>query len=191
MTNEIHSNTPLRGDIAVWMIITAELLAFSIFFIGFMIARAHSTIDFTHKQAQLDLNSGFINTLALITGSFGVASAIHYLEKNNRHLAARYWFFACLCALIFIVNKSREFSQAVGTGLFESDHAFDLFYLWLGGFHFLHVVFGLLILLIIGTKLVKDELMDNALHVCESGGVYWHMVDLVWLILFPMLYVLR
>lgn len=178
------------GDLAIWIFILAELLAFGVLFIAYVIAKHNHLEIFSQYQLTLDKGAALINTLALIAASFFVVLSVTAIkESRNRH-SLFFMALACLMAVVFILVKSSEFSYHFSHGVSLSTNVFYTFYLSLTVFHFFHVVMGLIILLAIAVKLAKDGYSEKDHTGMESGASYWHMVDVVWLVLFPIVYVM-
>lgn len=196
------TNSPalaLPGDLAMWFLILAELTVFAIFFIAFAITRQLHPQMFIDGQATLHPIAGVINTLALITSSYLVVRAVNVI-KTGHGSGARNWLFAALaCASIYVVTKSWEYSLLGGAGFGISSNTFYMLYFFITFFHFMHVVLGMIILGVMAIKSGSgsDSRKDNKagadprISGFESGASYWHMVDLVWIILFPLIYIIQ
>jgi nitric oxide reductase NorE protein len=181
----------LAGDLAVWLIILAELLAFGIFFLSYAFARTLDVALFNASQSTLDLKSGAINTALLITGSWCVVRAVQAI-KNNASAASARWLLASLaCGSGFVVIKCLEFSAKAEAGLDLSSNTFYMFYFLLTGFHFLHVLAAMVFLTLLLVKTRAGHYGSHDHHAIETGAAFWHMVDLLWIVLFPLVYVMR
>ena len=189
-------NSRLPGDIAIWVFILAELLVFGVFFGAYAFTRARHVALFNTQQMQLDRTSGAINTVLLITASYCVARAVLQARSSNIGASAKsisLWLFGggC-CGLGFVVIKLKEYHHMMGEeGVSLSSSLFHMFYLSLTFFHFMHVLLGLVILGALAWYARKGTYHAGNLNGLESGAAYWHMVDLVWIILFPLVYVIR
>jgi nitric oxide reductase NorE protein len=183
--------TPLRGDLAVWVFILAELLAFGVFFLAYAFMRAANVELFNEMQATLDRDLGAINTLLLVSSSALVARAVAAVRAGQTKRGAHLIAAAMGCGGGFLVVKGFEFSAKFAAGIDLSTNTFYMFYLSLTGFHFMHVVLGMVILGVLWKQTRAGVYGASNSHGLESGAAYWHMVDLVWLILFPLVYVMR
>lgn len=181
----------LPGDLAVWFFILAELLAFAVFFLSYAFARARNVALFNESQLTLDLNSGAINTVLLITSSWFVVLAIKAVKRDATAAGARWLVAAMLGGFGFLVVKVIEYAAKFDAGITMSTNTFYMFYISLTFFHFMHVILGLVILGVLLAKTLKGAYGSHEYHVLESGGAYWHMVDLLWIVLFPLVYVMR
>lgn len=181
----------LPGDFAIWIFIFAELLVFGIFFIVYSVVRLQNLEMFNHFQDTLNREIGAINTLLLITASYFVVKAIHAIRKDDIKNCIRWLYFSIGMGLAFVVLKSGEYYVKFSAGIDLNTNTFYFFYLSLTAFHFLHVILGLIILAAVTLK-AKMGYYSQAEHTgIETGASYWHMVDLVWIILFPLVYVIR
>ena len=181
----------LPGDLAVWFFILAELLAFAVFFLSYAFARARNVALFNESQLTLDLNSGAINTVLLITSSWFVVLAIKAVKRDDTAIGARWLAAALLGGFGFLVVKVLEYAAKFDAGITMSTNTFYMFYISLTFFHFMHVILGMVILGVLLVKTLRGAYGSHEYHVLESGGAYWHMVDLLWIVLFPLVYVMR
>lgn len=181
----------LAGDLAVWLIILAELLAFGILFLSYAFARTFDVALFNASQRTLDLNSGAINTALLITGSWCVVRAVQAVKKDASAAGARWLLAALACGSGFVVIKVLEFSDKAQAGIDLSTNTFYMFYLLLTGFHFFHVLAAMVFLTILLVKTRAGHYGKHNHHALETGAAFWHMVDLLWIVLFPLVYVMR
>lgn len=181
----------LYGDLAIWIFILAELLVFGVFFAAYAFARANNIELFSIEQAALNRNLGAINTVLLLTSSYFVVRAVQCAEVGAGRLSARWLLGAMACGAGFIVIKLFEYSAQFGAGVSLSSSTFHMFYISLTFFHFMHVVLGMVILGALWNNARQGRYDANNMNGIESGAAYWHMVDLVWLILFPLVYVMR
>jgi len=181
----------LHGDLAIWIFILAELLVFGVFFAAYAFARANNIELFDAEQAALNRNAGAINTLLLLTSSYFVVRAVQCAEAGLGRLSARWVLGAMACGGGFVVIKLWEYSAQFGAGISLSSSTFHMFYISLTFFHFMHVLLGMVILGALWNNARQGRYDANNMNGIESGAAYWHMVDLVWLILFPLVYVMR
>jgi nitric oxide reductase NorE protein len=186
------------GDFAVWIIIYIELLTFGLFFLGYIISRRTDVELFNVSQEILSQTSGFINTFILITSSYFVVKAVGIIQnmtqENYKELnmkASNWLLFALACGVIFLVIKITEFSHIFGLGINLSTNKFFMFYILLTGFHFMHVLLGSIILFNIYQNARNYKYTSDNYLGFESGASYWHMVDLLWIVLFPLIYIIR
>jgi nitric oxide reductase NorE protein len=190
-TNTLPDPPRLVGDLAVWLIILAEMLAFCILFLSYAFARAQHVELFNASQSTLDLYSGAINTVLLITGSWCVVRAVQAVRADASQVGARWLVAALVCGAGFVTLKVFEFSAKADAGIDLSTNTFYMFYILLTGFHFLHVIVAMVFLAILLVKTLQGHYGSHDHHALESGAAFWHMVDLLWIVLFPLVYVMR
>lgn len=185
-------DTPsLAGDLSVWLIILMELLTFGLLFLSYAFARTFDVALFNASQSTLDLNSGAINTVLLITGSWCVVRAVEAVKHDACAVGARWLIAALACGSGFVVIKLLEFSAQADAGIDLSTNTFYMFYILLTAFHFFHVLAAMVFLtiLLVNTHAGRYGRQDH--HALETGAAFWHMVDLLWIVLFPLVYVMR
>lgn len=183
----------LPGDLAVWFFIFAELAVFGILFISFGVARSFDPDTFASVRQVLHPWTGLINTVGLITASYLVATAVHRLRKRQTHVTLLLTG-AIAASTVYTFGKLWEYADLYSNGYNLGTDTFFMFYFFLTFFHFMHVVLGQIILVVLAVKANRGDYNSDSngddMNGMESGASYWHMVDLVWLVLFPMLYVL-
>jgi nitric oxide reductase NorE protein len=179
------------GDLAMWIFILAELLVFAIFFAAYAFTRANNVELFNTCQQALNTNSALINTLALITSSYFVMRAVAAI-RQNRQVECIQWLLAALfMGVVFVIVKSGEYVHLYSVGINLRTNTFYMFYLSLTFFHFMHVILGMIILAAITVKTRQGSYSTTDHTGVETGASYWHMVDIVWLILFPLVYIMK
>ena len=179
------------GDLAIWIFILAELLVFAVFFSAYAFTRAHHVELFNTYQRTLDTNAAMINTLALITSSYFVMRAVAAIREDKVKLCFRWTIAAILMGVLFIAIKSGEYAHHYANGVNLRTNTFYMFYLSLTFFHYMHVLMGMIILGAVAVKAGKGASSADDHTGVETGASYWHMVDIVWLILFPLVYIMR
>ncbi len=186
------------GDFAIWIVIYIELVTFGLMFIGYAFSRRADVALFNNSQLQLNQTAGFIDTLILITSSYFIVKAVNSVKnargakiQSANNLASKWLLAAILLGLMFLVNKLLEFSAVFAQGFSLSTNTFFMFYLLLTMFHFMHVALGTVILFNIYQRTRTSGYSADDSRGIETGGVYWHLVDLLWIILFPLVYIIR
>lgn len=181
----------LAGDLAIWIFILAELLAFGVFFAAYAFTRANHIELFDAEQQALHRGAGALNTVLLLTASYFVVRAVQAAEQRASALSARWLLGAIACGSGFVIVKLTEYSAAFEQGISLSSSPFHMFYLSLTFFHFMHVILGMVILAALWQGARRGRYQPGDMNGLETGAAYWHMVDLVWLILFPLVYVIH
>ena len=187
----VRDKQALPGDFAIWIFIYAELLVFGIFFLAYAFARAQNVELFNEYQQTLNRETGAINTLLLITSSYFVVMAVNAIRRNAARRCSQWLMLAILGGAVFVVVKMSEFVAKYADGINLSTNTFYMFYLSLTFFHFMHVLMGMVILAAVAVKAYRGGYSAQDHTGVETGASYWHMVDLVWIVLFPLVYVLH
>ena len=173
----------LPGNPLMWVLIWSELLVFGAALGGFAVARLLDPVTFDESQAHLDRFLGAVNTMVLLTSGYLAAMSVRARADGEIQGSRRWMMGAMVIGSVFLVIKIIEYSTKLDAGLdIETNTFFTLYYL-ITGFHFMHVIFGLVILAIVTWK--------NSLENLETGAAFWHMVDLVWVLIFPLIYLVR
>ncbi len=170
--------------------IMADMIVFAMLFTGFMTERAGQLALFDRSSATLDVRLGMLNTLILITSGLFVVFAVH-AARQGKTKATRGWLLAgFLVGAGFGVSKTIEYSGKLEHGITMYTNDFYMFYYALTGAHFLHFLGGMLALAFLWFMAGRQKVDGPLFGWIESGGLYWHMVDLLWIVIFPMLYLL-
>ena len=180
--------THLPGDGHMWVMVLGDLIIFGSYFIVYMVHRAMAPQEFLQAQRHLDITVGVINTLVLLTSSWFIAQSVQATRVAAYDRAIRLTGGGAVCGVVFIAIKAYEWSAEIAAGHTNAT-PFFMFYYMLTGVHMLHVALGLLILGIVVRQLRNPR--RRSLSVVEQGATYWHMVDLLWLVIFGLLYVMR
>ena len=178
----------LPGDLAVWLIILLELATFGLLFATYAVVRGMDPELFNASQATLDRSKGLINTWLLIGGSWCVVRAVQAIGEGTRSAGVRWLLAAQACGLAFLVFKLQEYSAKFDAGIDLETNRFYMFYFILTGFHFFHVLAAMVFLSILTFFSWRGDYGPGRLHALETGAAFWHMVDLLWIVLFPLLY---
>jgi nitric oxide reductase NorE protein len=179
------------GESGIWVFIMGDLLVFSLFFAVFVFNRAHDTALYRASESTLSSIYGALNTLLLLTSSWFVVLAMNGVRRNLRTQAALLFALAFFCGAGFSAVKILEYGEKLKAGIGLTTNDFYMYYFILTGLHFVHVVIGMVVLLFLGNIARKGIAKSGDLVVLECGASYWHMVDVLWLILFPLLYLIK
>jgi nitric oxide reductase NorE protein len=181
--------THLPGDGAMWVMVLGDLIIFGSYFLIFMVHRAIEPQEFLEAQQHLNLNVGVLNTLVLLTSSWFVARSVVAARAGDFAAALRLTYLGGACGVLFIGIKAYEWSAKMMQGFSLGANEFFNFYYMLTGVHLFHVSLGLLIMGIVVRELRNPR--KRRMSLVESGAIYWHMVDLLWVVIFGLLYVMR
>ena len=187
------------GDFAIWLVIYVELVTFGLMFIGYAFSRRADVALFNKSQLLLNQTSGFIDTLILITGSYFIVKAVTLVKsakgeaiiKAANKKASKWIALSVLFGAMFLVNKLLEFHDIFAQGISLDTNKFFMFYLLLTMFHFMHVTLGTIILFNIFRRTRAGAYSAADSRGIETGAVYWHLVDVLWIVLFPLIYIIR
>lgn len=174
-----------------WLFVLGDLAVFTVLFAAYLFARGDDVAGFTAAQGELDVVLGGVNTVVLLTSSAAVVVALRHL-RAGRVAAARGWTLVGLAGgVAFAVLKVLEYVRGWSDGHTPSAHDFFTYYLSLTGLHLGHVVAGCLLLALFAWRWrgLPDRVVPTSGF--ETVAVYWHVVDLLWLLIFPLIYVAR
>ncbi len=201
LPNSGHNYDAKASKLGMWLFLYTELLLFGGLFIVYMVYRALNPEAFLMASFELDVWMGTINTVVLLTSSMTVAMSITAIQKGNAKLAVRLLDLTVLAAVVFLVIKYFEWGAKFEHGLFPGmDHFTTLsygqqlyFYLYffMTGLHGLHVIVGMIFILVVMQKLKNGTINKNHYQLQENAGLYWHLVDLIWIYLFPLFYLIH
>jgi nitric oxide reductase NorE protein len=187
--NEGHQEIP--GEVGIWVFVLGDMFVFGLFFTVFVYYRGLDLEVFRTSQATLNQNYGALNTLLLLFSSWFVVLAVIDVREHAARYAARLLGLAMLCGLGFSVVKFVEYGEKLRAGLGIMTNDFYMYYYIFTGLHFVHVIIGLGVLIYLWSMVQAGVKSAGELRIFESGAIYWHMVDLLWIVLFPLLYLLQ
>lgn len=176
------------GEPGIWVFVLADMCVFAAFFAVFLVARIPESQLFADSRPALTGIFGLINTIVLLTSSLFVAFAVRRLREGRRSEATWLVTGGMACGLIFLVVKVVEYSEKVAHGITPMTNDFFLYYFIFTGIHAVHVVLGLLGLTVVRFVVKRPVLGPNDQRTAEIGASFWHMVDLLWIVLFPLFY---
>jgi nitric oxide reductase NorE protein len=175
------------GGILIWILILLELITFGAALIGLAVSSKEDPALFHKSRLMLNVVFGAVNTLFLLTSGYFMAIAMRSLKQNDFKRTLFFIKLAMGGGLLFIILKGVEYFEKFSLGITLGYNTFFNFYWLLTGFHVIHVIVGLVLLLFIFFGLKKRKGDYDVLD-AEAGAAFWHMCDLIWLLLFPMLY---
>jgi nitric oxide reductase NorE protein len=191
VTTEQVKPRRLPGVDGVWVFIGADSVIFAILFLSFMQDRFHNPAMFEASRRTLNMHLGGIDTLILLTSSWAVALAIQAIKRDLVNRAPRYLLGGVLTGLMFVVSKSIEYFQKFAHGITPGTDAFYMWYFTLTGIHLTHVVLGTSLLTYVWISARRGAYSSSHRVVPECVASFWHLVDLLWIVLFPLLYLQR
>lgn len=174
----------------MWLFILAELSVFALLILAFAVTQALKPQLFAASRQLLDTSTGLAMTLSLLSAGLLAALAQQRVRQAQPGQAALLLLLALLVACGYLGLKLGEYRHLLGLGLGLEHNTFFTLYWILTGFHFLHVLLGMLILAWLAEGCRRRRYGPGNCSGFESGVLYWHMVDLVWVVLFPLVYLL-
>ncbi|MCP3984488.1 MAG: cytochrome c oxidase subunit 3 family protein [bacterium] len=191
---------PVGARMGMWLFLLTELLLFGAMFIAFCMYYIQHGWRFSLGSQELSTAMGGANTLVLLTSSLTMALAIAAMQRRNTRLSQQLMNATIVCAVGFLVVKAFEWGGKFAHGLYPtSDHMAELsqgeqifysLYFVMTGFHALHVIIGGVLILWVKRRVTKGLVTTDRLVMMENVGLYWHLVDLVWIFLFPLFYLI-
>jgi len=193
------------GKLGMWLFLATEILLFGGLFVAYSVYYYLHPELFKIAHGKLDVTLGALNTIVLLFSSLTVVLAIHAAQKNRRDWIMINLVITILCAATFLVVKYFEYSHKFHDGLLpgmyftngsitaapDQLHIFYGIYFLMTGLHGIHVVLGMIILAWLLLRTYKGEFTSQYYAPLELGGLYWHLVDVIWIFLFPLLYLIR
>jgi cytochrome c oxidase subunit III len=188
----------VSAKLGMWVFIFTEILLFGGLFLVYAVLRQKFPQEFHMASRQLNTFLGALNTIVLLTSSMTVAMSISAIQRKDKRMASLLLLVTLLCALIFLVNKYFEWGHKIHISLFPGSdlmmnlsHGYVLFfslYFFMTGLHLLHLIVGAIILIVVLVKVRLGLIHEERYMLLENGALYWHLVDLIWIFLFPLLY---
>ncbi len=200
----VHHMDPVTAyhsaKLGMWLFLATEILLFGGLFTAFALYRWMYLDVFEHASQHLAWGWGAINTLVLLFSSFTAAMAVEAAQKGENKRVVKFLSITIVCALVFLVIKYIEYTAKYHAGIFPGSahwnspefnkeyQAFFGLYFCMTGLHALHVVIGMGLLLWVLKKAKANRFSAEYYTPVEIGALYWHLVDLIWIYLFPLLY---
>jgi nitric oxide reductase NorE protein len=180
-----------RTDEGVWVFIVADMGLFSVFFNVYAYYRVRETELFTTSQATLERGFGLANTIVLLSSSLFVVRALQAVRRQDRR-STRHWLLASLtCGVVFCALKLIEYARKLAAGIDLTSNDFYMYYFMFTGLHALHLLLGMGVLIYLMALARRTQWQSNDLRAFAGGAAYWHMVDLLWIVLFTLLYLIN
>ncbi len=190
------------GRIGMWLFLVTEILLFGGLFVGFALMQTRHPEAFFAAHHHLDRMLGFLNTVVLLTSSFTMAMAVHSARTDLRRRSIVFLILTLVFAAVFLGVKYFEYSHKIREGLLpgkyyshRGDQApgqflFFSFYFMMTGLHGLHILGGMAVIGWVLRRAVRGDFSSRYYTPVDLVGLYWHLVDLIWIYLFPLLYLI-
>ncbi len=184
--------------LGMWLFLYTEIILFGGLFVLYAVYFAMYTGDFIEGGKELNRLFGVINTIILLVSSFAVAASITAIQKKEKKTALAGLTSALLCGLVFLVNKYFEWGHKIDHGIFPNSEKlvegppgqnifFGLYYV-ITGLHGVHIIIGMTLLLVSLIFVQREKITAERFALLENSGLYWHLVDLIWIFVFPLFY---
>ncbi len=180
-----------HGKLGMWVFLASEVMLFGSLISSYIVLRLGSPLFIMPPHEMLGVPIAFVNTLILIISSVTMVLALAAIQQNKPGQMIGYMAATILCGLLFLAVKAYEYPHKwVDLGITMSSGLFGSFYFTMTGLHGLHVLGGLAFNTYILIQGVRGKWSPHRCERVEYAGIYWHFVDLVWVVLFPLLYLL-
>jgi len=198
---DIHVNRDdIRSRMGMWLFLFSELLLFGGLFFMYSVYRFTHQQDFSIASKEMNIFLGTLNTVILLTSSLSMALSIVAMQKGKRGLSIFYQIVTILFGLSFMVNKVIEWSHEFNAGNFPGSEVllsrppgqilyFGLYYSMVG-LHGLHVLVGMSIIGFMTVFTIRKKITKDNYVKLEAAGLYWHLVDIIWIFLYPLFYLI-
>ncbi len=188
------------AKLGMWLFLLSEILLFGGMFILYSAYRYKNPIEFHHASQELEVFLGTLNTLILLTSSLTVAISIAAIQKGRPKLSGLLIMATIILGLLFLMNKGIEWGGKIHHGIYPGSPTllsrtkgevlfFGLYYV-MTGLHGLHVLVGVCVLFVMLIFLKQGKMDPTHFVPLENSGLYWHLVDIIWIFLFPLFYLI-
>jgi nitric oxide reductase NorE protein len=187
-----QDNRRIPGEPGIWALIAGDLFVFTTFFATYLYYRANSPELFAISQESLSAALGTINTIILLSSSLLVALAVKSIRQGNGKHAPEFLAGAFGLGLLFVASKAYEWGAKIAEGMLVNSNEFFMFYYMFTGIHLLHVLAGMAIIALLYRDARSDRASDTKnIRWFEVGATFWHLVDLLWIVIFTLLYLVH
>lgn len=188
----------LGAKLGMWIFVFTELVLFGGLFIAYGVYREMHAVEFHEASAELNVRLGVTNTLILLTSSLTMALSIAAIRLRRKGQSMVFLLTTMGLGFAFLVNKFFEWSAKIHHGIYPgSEHLmarspgqrlfFGLYY-GMTGLHGLHVTVGIIVMAFMLVFLARDKIRHDRFIKLENAGLYWHLVDVIWIFLLPLFY---
>lgn len=179
------------GEAGLWILLLGDMTVFAVMFCAYLRDRGRHPALFAASQSTLHGGLATINTLVLLSSSVLVVLATRAVRTPQRHHAPRLLVGAIALGLAFVGIKAIEYQHLFAAGITTHMNSFFVYYFTLTGLHLAHLIVGLIVLTVMLNLSRRREFTAGQYALFESGACLWHMVDLLWLIIFPLVFLVR
>jgi cytochrome c oxidase subunit 3 len=184
----------------MWLFLFTEMLLFAGLFIVYTVYRYRNAEAFHLAAKELNVVVGTVNTIILLISSATIAMSITAIQKKSKKLALAFLFITLALGIAFLVNKYFEWGHHIKDNIYpgsaelalrgRGDILFYGLYFFMTGLHALHIIVGMVFIAVVARFIMKDKIDSGNFSLLENSGLYWHLVDLIWIFLFPLFYLI-
>lgn len=186
--------------LGMWLFLYSEIILFGGLFVLYAAYLYRYPEFFAEGGRELNRVIGTINTIVLLVSSFTVAASITAIQRNAKKQTVGLLIFSILCGVVFLVNKYIEWGAKIHHGIYPNSEVlvsgepgvnifFGLYYT-ITGLHGLHVIIGMVLLSISLILVLTNKVTSESFSMLDNAGLYWHLVDLIWIFVFPLFYLI-
>lgn len=196
---EIHRDD-LASKTGMWLFLFTEMLLFGGLFVVYSVYRYRNAQAFHLAADELSVLVGTMNTIILLVSSATIAMSVTAIQKQNKKLALLLLLTTIILGVVFLINKYFEWGHHIKDHIYpgsavlalrgQGDVLFYGLYFFMTGLHALHIIIGLAFIGVIAGKIYNDSINSTNFVLLENSGLYWHLVDLIWIFLFPLFYLI-
>lgn len=188
-TSRPDQRTPgIPGEVGIWIFLLGDMTIFGAFFAVFLWEGRRATEVFAGSTLELHQGVGAANTVVLLLSSYLVVVALDACRRGRTASCGLALWGAIGCGVLFAVIKLGEYASGIGSGHLPTTNTFFTFYYILTGIHLVHVVIGLVLLTVWRRRASREVVPGSGIGFAESAAAYWHMVDLLWILIFTLAY---
>jgi cytochrome c oxidase subunit 3 len=199
--NILEEKTDYQGSrMGMWLFLFTELLLFTGLFLLYSAFRSRYSSEFHTGAAELNKTMGTLNTVLLLTSSLTIALSINVIKEGKKRLSVIFQGLTVLLGLLFLLNKYFEWDEKIRHGIYPNSPEllqigkgetifYGLYYL-MTGLHGVHVIAGIILISIMMIMTINEKIHREKFVKLENAGLYWHLVDVVWVYLFPVFYLI-
>ncbi len=189
------------SKIGMWLFIFTELLLFGVLFVIYSVYRFMNQDAFHLAAEELDTFTGAVNTIILLVSSMTIAMSTTALQKGNKRFTLLLSAITVILGIVFMVNKYFEWKTKFDHGIFpgsemltetlsQGEILFFGLYFIMTGLHALHIVIGIVFIAVVMKKVATGKIHAQRSALLDNAGLYWHLVDIIWIFLFPLFYLI-
>lgn len=189
------------SKLGMWLFIFTEILFFGGLFVIYSVYRYMNPVAFNLAHKELSVMMGFVNTVVLLVSSATIAMSISAIQMGKKKHSLYFLAITIVLAIVFLINKYFEWGSKFEHGMYpgsdlmsmlsQGDMLFFSLYFFMTGLHALHIIIGIVLLSVCLAKVNKGLIHSGKFALLENSGLYWHLVDLIWIFLFPLFYLIH